>query len=151
MPWGTICSLHGPNLTDAITKYMCYAVMNVTQRSGRSVAAVRSQVSHIASLEFPKVLQVCANKLRDDEVPGPQSADRQKLSVTDGRERSPGALSGVAKAQDEAAEAEPCTLPAPTTNGVEAGSARDEGGLSGKAVLSRLPIPTSACELSYVG
>ncbi|CAE7799552.1 PPM1B [Symbiodinium sp. CCMP2592] len=89
-----------------------------------------SQVSHIASLEFPKVLQVCANKLRDsDEVP---QSSRQKVSV-DG---SPRAVSGCkpSEAEDEAAEAEPCTLPAPTRNGVEAGSARDEGGLSGKSL-----------------
>ncbi|CAE7301470.1 unnamed protein product [Symbiodinium sp. CCMP2456] len=68
-----------------------------------------SQVSHIASLEFPKVLQVCANKLRDSDEDLGSVGWLSRFVNLRGKMRtsatSPRFLStSLAESQDEAAE-----------------------------------------------
>ncbi|CAE7513985.1 unnamed protein product [Symbiodinium natans] len=88
-----------------------------------------SQVSHIASKEFPKVLQVCANKLRDSSDEDDTSSQQAELTANGSpvaaSSSKPRAVEGDSAISDE---------PVPKTNGVEAGSAKEEGGLSGKSL-----------------
>lgn len=91
-----------------------------------------SQVSHIASKEFPKVLQVCANKLQDAETED-EKEPQAELEISG--PCTPGS-SSRSKPRDDLAkdreEEDKCQL---STNGVEADIAlKAEGGLSGKSL-----------------
>jgi len=89
-----------------------------------------SQVSHIASKEFPKVLQVCANKLRDS---GSRRSEKEEQSHDpDGiaGPRTPGTSSRAKPKEEDGKGTEHVQ-----SNGVEADIAlKAEGGLCGKSL-----------------
>ncbi|CAK8991466.1 Probable protein phosphatase CG10417 [Durusdinium trenchii] len=89
-----------------------------------------SQVSHIASKEFPKVLQVCANKLQDGDS---TEAEKEEPNT----ELLPGELSPCTPGSSSSSKpkAEDGKEDDKSTNGVEADIAlKAAGGLCGKAL-----------------
>eukprot|EP00434_Breviolum_minutum_P044515 symbB.v1.2.039766.t1/scaffold6773.1/size15637/1 len=91
-----------------------------------------SQVSHIASKEFPKVLQVCANKLQDSATETQKEEMQSNLDIS-----GPGTQRGTSSSSKpkELEEDDKCRL---SNNGVEADIAlKAEGGLSGKVLQTR--------------
>jgi len=87
-----------------------------------------SQVSHIASKEFPKVLQVCANKLQDSATETQKEEMQSNLDISG--PCTPGTSSSSKPKELE--EDDKCRL---SNNGVEADIAlKAEGGLSGKSL-----------------